>query len=276
MGTTSFQWTRPVPTAWSEDLAQLTPGENVSSLHLSWLAGFPWEPVARWTIYEVLPAATVGKIIEDEQKLGIRSSLVQSLWQALEGPDPRVLGHWRKDHRVPGGRRWVSNSMVSRNQYDLHKQTGGLPLLCWIIEGSHGGHSWQFGPFERSFLLDAGIDPETIQALAEAWPDPGTLPYADYDYRVRDMLAERDLLRQWKYGRHWTDRTKRTDAGLILQTESEARRKQMQLRMMKWLDTQIADAVSDIPRRLLPPRSAFQPVERAADEDEAIANLLED
>src|SRR5205814_8446094 len=61
--------------------------------------------------------------------------------------------------------------------------------------------SWNFGPFERAFLLEAGTDPELIQALAEAWPNPGTLPYAEYDNRTRDMLMERDLLRQWKQGR---------------------------------------------------------------------------
>lgn len=238
----------------------LNPGERVSRLVLHWLAGTPEEPVQRWGIWEVTPAHAMGAILEQERVAGIKDSLLGGIWKALKGPDPRTLGHWAIVNKK---RTWRTKSMVSREQWDLHKETGGYPLLCWIIEGEQGGHAWQFGIFEQEFLMAAGIDPELIQALRQAWPDPGSKPYAPYDNRVFKALAERDLLNQWQQARSWDARRDRTNAGLIVAGESEKRRREMQERMVRWLDNQIQDAVSDIPRRLLPAWSDFAPAQES-------------
>lgn len=269
----SFDWTREVPQPWQDDLSLLSPGENVSSLHLSWLAGFPEEPVQRWVVYEVLPRSDVGRIIEQEQRLNLHDTLTQNLWRAVQGPDPRTVGKWIP--RKEGGRRWVSQSLVSRNQWDLHQTTGGLPFLSWIIEGDQGGHSWQFGSFEAGFLVAAGVEPPVVQELAEAWPNPGSQPYAPYDRRVFQALAERDLLRKWRESLAWEDRANRTDAGLVLQGEAAHRREDMMARVMAWMDHQIGDAVSDIPRSLLPQWSEFQPTETAPDHEAAVRAVLD-
>jgi len=263
----SFYLTRDVPAYWQADLDRLHPGENVSRLVLHWYAGFRYDPVQRWAIWEVLPATHVGKILEDEKKRGAPTSLTRSLWDAVQGPDPRTVGKWVKG-------RWHSDSLVSRAQWDLHKQTGGLPFLCWIIEGRHGGHAWQFGMFEQAFLLSLGTSPDLVQALVEAWPNPGSLPYAEYDSRVFHALAERDLLAQWRKSLAWEDRANRTEAGLILDGEKAQRREDMMMRTLRWLDGQIGDAVSDIPRKLLPQWSDFQQSATAAPDEAAAATQI--
>lgn len=268
----SFEWTRRVPPEWQEDLSLLSPGENVSSLHFSWLAGTPDDPVQRWVIYEVLPASAVGRIIEQEQRLNLHDTLTQNLWAALKGPDPRTVGKWIP--QKTGGRRWVSKSLVSRNAWDLHKTTGGLPFLSWIIEGDRGGHSWQFGTFEAGFLVAAGVEPPVVQELCEAWPNPGSMPYAPYDRRVFHALAERDLLRKWRESLAWEDRANRTEAGLVLQGEAGARREDMMRRVMSWMDNQIGEAVSDIPRSLLPQWSEFQQTATAPDHEAAAQQVI--
>lgn len=272
----SFHWQREVPPDWQVDLDKLAPGDRVSRLVLGWLAGFPYEPVQRWAIWEVTPASAVAKILEDEHAAGITDSLLAGIWKDLRGPDPRTVGKWRPDKTLSYGKRWVSKSVVSRNQWDIHQQTGGLPMLCWIIEGVHGGHSWQFGPFERSFLLEVGTDPELVQEMANAWPNPGSQPYAEYDQRVFTALAERDLLRNWRQGMPWEDRSRRTHAGLILAGSSQSQRERTMDRMTKWLDNQISDAVSDIPRSLLPQWSDLATVNAPPDHEAAHESLYEE
>jgi len=245
-----------VPPEWQQDLDRLWPGEQVSRLVLHWLAGLEGEPVQRWAIWEVLPTAEVGKVLEQERAFGVRNSLTEALWKALAGPDPRTLGHL--DAKT---KRWRTSSLVSREQWDLHREVGGLPMLSWIIEGPKGGHSWQCGMFEQGFLMAAGVEADTVQALAQAWPNPGSQPFAPYDQRVFRALQERDQLRQWRESLKWTERMNRTAAGLIVEGEHTKRHQFMLDRVFRWLDNQIGDAVSDIPRTLLPQWSDFQTVE---------------
>lgn len=270
----SFEWNKPVPPEWQADLDRLSPGDRVSRLVLAWLAGFPYEPVQRWAIYEITPAATIHSILEQERVAGAKNSLIHGVWNDLQGPDPRTTGEWRDDHRVIGGKRWVSKSMVSRTQWDVHQQTGGFPVLCWIIEGDHGGHSWQFGQFEQGFLLEAGAAPDDVQRMGELWPNPGEKAYAPYDQRVFNALAERDLLRDWRMGMAWDDRAQRTTAGLILEGDYATRKQRTMDRMMKWLDNQIGEAISDIPRRMLPQWSDF--TDAAPLDTETIHNNLKE
>lgn len=270
----SFDWTRPVPPEWQADLDQLAPGDRVTSLKLSWLAGTPDAPVQRWVIHEITPGAAVEKILDEERRAGHSTSFLGGIWKDLQGPDPRVVGKWIPVERGSSAKRWVSTSMISRNQWDLHKQTGGLPLLCWIIEGAKGGHAWQFGPFERAFLLEHGIEPEIVQQMAELWPNPGSQPYADYNRLTFEALAERDLLRNWRQAMPWEDRSRRTQAGLILAGTSKDQRQRTTIKMMQWLDNQIGEAVSDIPRTLLPQWSEFGTTETAFGDDEQLHNSL--
>jgi hypothetical protein len=275
-----FVYTREVPKAWTDDLARLNVGENVSSLHLIWQAGMPWRPVQRWEVYEVLPATAVDRILTQEQILGKTDTLTQRLWRDLKGLNPRETGRWIPDNSVPqhmGGKRWKSFSIVSQEQWLLHKQTGGLPTRSWIIEGTAGGHAWQFGQFEKHFLLACGTDPETVEQLVDLWPVPGSLPYADYDQRVFNALAERDQLNTWKESLRWQDRNDHAVAADVLDRASRHRHRDMQSRMMTWIENQVGAMVSDIPRSRLPQWSDFRTVEKPAeDQDTVLESILND
>ena len=277
--TTDFVWERPVPPEWQADLDQLNPGENVTQLRLVWQAGWPWGPVQRFEIYEIIPAETVERIIREETLLAIQDSLTQGLWKAVKGPDPRTTGRWVRDPDIPwsmGGKRWRSDSLVSRIQWQLYRETGGLPMRSWIIEGHQGGHTWRLGAFEQAFLLATGIEPEVVQDLTMAWPDPGSQPYADYDQRVFQALAERDQIGQWRESLRWDDRVGRDVALDLLDTEAKDHHRSMMERMYKWIDHQVGSIVNDIPRTQLPNWSDFEPVKEQEDQDEVLANLLED
>jgi hypothetical protein len=267
--TNGFQWRRDVPPEWQADLDQLAPGDRVSRLVIHWNAGFEYEPVQRWCIWEVLPTQAVTTMLTEEEAADAHHSLLRGLWNDLQGPDPRTTGKMVKG-------RWRSKSLVSRMQWDIHREVGGLPLLAWVIEGSRGGHSWQCGPFEQGFLLALGIAPDIVQELSQAWPNPGSLPYAEYDRRVFNALAERDALRTWRQSLAWDGRSRRSTAGLILDSEALHRKTGMMERTMRWLEGQISDAVSDIPRTLLPQWSDFQQVDQAADEAAAHAHVVEE
>jgi hypothetical protein len=256
-------------------------GENVSRLVLHWMAGWPYAPVQRWCIYEVQPHAAVAKMLEIERLKAIergddaRDYTMHRLWSALQGDDPRGPqgGRWVKHKDV--GKRWLSKSMVSQAQWKVHRQTGGYPTLCWIVEGLGGGHAWQFGQLERHFLMATIGDPSLVQEMAEAWPNPGSQSYADYDNRVFEALRERDQLGQWRNALRWDERVERQTAADLQDFEANTRHEQMAQRMMVWMNNQIGDAVSDIPRRLLPQWSDFQSVDGpASNEDQAIADLI--
>lgn len=247
----SFQWTRKVPKAWQKDLDQLAQGERVSSLHLTWQAGWPWSPVQRWEIYEVVPKETIARILTQEDLLGITDSLTRGLWNAVRGVNPRTDGRWVVDPDIPqhmGGKKWRSNSLVSQTQWLLHQQTGGMPHRCWIIEGNRGGHALRLGSMEKSFLLASGVEPEDVQKLADAWPNPGDLPYAEYDSQTFNALAERDRLLAWKLSKPWDARVDRQTAMDLVLSERATRHEDVMKRVVKWIDHQIGGFVSDIPR----------------------------
>ena len=253
-----FAWTRRIPAAWQESVARLSVGENVSRLWLAWLPGTPYAPIQRYAVYEVLPESMVGAILAREELMGHRDSLMAGRWGTrcgVRGPDPATIGQWVRDPAVPmsynNGKRWRSTSMVSRTQWLIHREIGGLPLLFWIIEGDRGGHMWHMGEFERAFLLSTGLAPDAADALAEAWPAPGEQPYAEYDNRVFHALAERDRLAQWTQSKPWDQRVRGDVAPDLVIKEHADRAREMRERIMKYIDNQIGDFVSDLPRATL-------------------------
>lgn len=122
--------TRPMPApyqdpAWQQELDRITPNEESVRLHLYWEEGYPWEPINRWMI-------------------GTVTTQIPSMWrEILEGPHPRTLGHW---DAVKG--EFVSSALCSTRQHDYYQKTGNLLERYWVVQGSRGGHRYQYSQVE--------------------------------------------------------------------------------------------------------------------------------
>lgn len=158
------------PTEWVEALATVSPrSEQHGWLHLWWESGDAWDPVQRWTLYEMIPKAFVDVDILAE----------------LEGPDPRTLNRYDSVKR-----KMYHQTLITRSQWLLYQQTGCYGKLFWIIQGEKGGHKRSFSEDEKKLLRlrDLPTDPPTI----------GALGYAPFDGRVIQQITRFDRLKQFK------------------------------------------------------------------------------
>jgi hypothetical protein len=192
-----WMWDRPVPSRWAEELAQLAPPtERDSWLLLAWMSGDPWERqtlpdgstqvgVQRWCIYEMIPLRIWWGTIMAQRKQGKQDADIYQ-WQVLEalnGPHPRDLGHY--DEVLD---RFISDAEVTRQEWELFRQHKAIPILYWIIQGKNGGHKRTFSPLEQKLLQ--------LKKLPAEAPNPGSLPYADFDQQVLMQLARRLRIHQ--------------------------------------------------------------------------------
>lgn len=180
-GMESFTWTRDVPRGWQEQLDALFPRDGIFAwLHLEWWAGERfkvWHPggfwqvaeqrVQRWVIYQMSWPGHIPDLVLPD----------------LEGPHPRLRGHWE-----PATLEWVSDCSVSREQWELYRRTGCYAQPFWILQGDRGGHKRRFTPLESRLLKANGRPGDP--------PFPGDLPYAELDNRVLDQLVRYDRLRR--------------------------------------------------------------------------------
>lgn len=181
-----FVYNRPVPSEWQRDLERLTPRQDRTTwLQLAWLSGDPWCPVQRWCVYEMTPLQLHLEIMNGNIARGVQKEDTME-WiqlQELQGPHPRDVGHY--DSVLD---RFISDSLVTKQEWEMYREFRAIPRLYWVIQGENGGHKRFFSPLEQKYLTLAGrpTDP----------PAPGSLPYAPYDRRVFDQLARRDRLRE--------------------------------------------------------------------------------
>ena len=257
-----FAWTRRVPSEWREQLAQFTPpSDRVPYLWLDWFAGESYERVQRWALWEIKPWAVVKSLIELELRASFpdRVSFTQEIWNALNGPNPRDLGHWGEvvrwtNHEPNTVKVWKTDALVTLDQYRIHKQTHGLPQLYWIIQGEKGGHRLRFTQREEMMLKTAGVrNPEP--------PLPGDLAYAPFDNRVLDQLAKRDRVRQWQgnFSRAWDSRYANQQGATELRgAEERLAKEEARADLLEWLKDQVEEVAdelafhigySDLPRR---------------------------
>lgn len=238
-----FHYTRPVPPEWQADLESVVPkSDRVTWLQLVWQPGLPYEPVQRWELYEMTPnLASVPPYIMD----------------ALKGPSPRSEGEWVPDPKIPehlGGKRWLSASLVSLVQWELYRATGCYGQRFWILQGFRGGHKWKLSDAERNYLASFGVPGR--DGKAPDTPRPGDLPYAEWNALSKAQILRFDRLRKWHLAKSWEDRSvDRTAAGLYVQKDRRAEEQRFAQTMLKWLDQQVEDAVSEIPRSLMPGNS---------------------
>lgn len=238
-----FAYNRIVPSEWQRELALLTPRqERTTWLQLAWHAGDPWAPVQRWAIYEMVPLAVWGDIIRGQMARGLSQDEIMECFilEALQGPNPRDLGYY---DQVLG--RFVTESLVTRQEWELFREHRAIPKLYWIIQGEHGGHKRHFSPIEQKYLTLAGLPTDP--------PLPGELPYAPFDRRVLEQLARRDRLQ------HAKDK--------LSGHEDERSTQMVELRrqLVSWLEDQMKDVLEStkldltgIPRTSDDPTAAIE------------------
>lgn len=191
---TFFSWQEPLPEAWRKDLAAISPASpHLGHAELWWEAGFPWAPVQRWLVYQCIPLATMSRdtqldwaeLMEMEQPC--RCSYIWTAGAVCSRcltPWPCECGaHTQPDsYRCPHCKRVRSQgrtNLIDAFRRGYHAQ----PL--WVIQGESGGHKLRYTSAERIIAARLGMAPTP--------PEPGALPYAPYDSRVRTNLLNYDL-----------------------------------------------------------------------------------
>lgn len=195
---------------WQRRLDQIAPpGGKLSYLHLYWEPGYEWEPIGRWMIGQVIPNANIAPAIRE----------------LLDGPNPADHGHFEMDEY--GKRRWVTDLPgVSRRQWHFYRDHGGYLRPYWVVQGTKGGHRYQFTHAERSIIRLNGGNPEP--------PAPGDLCYAVPDERTFAELGKRDMLSKYVYA--------------VDYMEKEATRKRLdesERRGMEEMRKQVWDSLAD-------------------------------
>lgn len=231
-----FYHAREVPAEWQRELEAIVPKtDRVPWLKIVWQPGTPYEPVQRWEIYEMVPLLQY-----------VPFEIVDCL---KNGQSPREWGEWVPDRKIPeefGGKRWITSSLVSLVQWQLYHETGCYSQRFWIIQGERGGHKWKLSQAEQNYLaafFGEGADT----------PFPGDRPYAEWDNRVAAKIVEHDKLRRWKLTTPWDGRqADKTKAGLYVKRDRKTEEERFAWAMLRYLESQVSDVVSDIPRTLLP------------------------
>lgn len=167
-GTYSPNGPTPEP-GWQEALDRIAPPDpdGVESwLLLYWEQGYPWEPINRWMIGQVVPwkrmPPPMMEIIEFHEK-------------ERNGADPRKYGYWDQilEQYVYDG------PPYTRRQWDHYARTRALSpegigqwlTTFWVVQGENGGHKRYLTKPERSLLgMHDGMD---------TWPKPGDLPFSN-------------------------------------------------------------------------------------------------
>lgn len=209
------------PKHWQEELERVVPRRgDLSYLKIVWEPGEWWEPVQRWVIYQMMP---LGDNPADD--------LFKPM---LEGPNPRKFGYY---DRVAG--RFIRESgapMISMQQWRLYHETGRLGMPYWVIQGDRGGHRYDFTRTEKLIIAR-----KTGQRDVSA-PMMGDLPYAPFDNRVRDKLANLDRLRKDEFAVAFMYQNPQ-----MFDTEEERILQKAEEELWGWLESQIDDRLRNLP-----------------------------
>jgi hypothetical protein len=227
--TAAFVYDREFPAEWLRRLRQISEvSDEVGWLYPHWEAGDPWVPGQRWVLYEMIHEKFVDDAIVEE----------------LNGPHPRSEGHMCAD-KVPhqfqclcrrklNGWRDGPCMLVDLTQWQLYRKTGGyFAKRFWIIQGSTGGHKWEFNENERRMLRFADLPTDA--------PRLGSLPYAPFDERVVKQIMRHNKL--VTMGISIEQHRERMGAGYEQYKESVAREARRQY--VEYLSEQLQD-VNDL------------------------------
>lgn len=166
--------------SWVDALHRLAPpGQQVSSLHIRWEPGDPWQPIGRWIIWELFPQVPTSKLA------------------ALRGPSPRSTGH----ACFPGycacdkkRNRWVDGpetaAEISLATWQVYHETQRYGERLWVCQGTKGGHLVAHDAMQAMVCRASG--------MPEQPPEIGDLPHCDPDQRTWAALGALDQVRAWE------------------------------------------------------------------------------
>ena len=172
-----FGYESPTPDAhFQGELDRIAPpNETLTSLLLYWEHGDAWQPINRWFVGHVYP----------------RHAVAQWRRQLLEGPNPRSQGFWQYDEHGVQTWRSLAPPGVNRRQWEFWQAGGGFLEPFWVIQGSKGGHPYQYSQAEQQLMEAQGLTAHLVR--------PGDLPYADPDLRVIPKIQELDRIRLYGF-----------------------------------------------------------------------------
>ncbi|MCC7053985.1 MAG: hypothetical protein IT355_12045 [Gemmatimonadaceae bacterium] len=209
-------------------LAQLAPpSETLHWLHCYYEPGDPWAPVERLVIAEMVPRAVLGR-----QRA--HDPLGESLLDELLGPHPRAAATWSPARQRLVYPAHVLPPSITARQWALFRELDAFALPQVIVQGTGGGHVRHLNRTEQRVLAEFG---RAIEA-----PAPGALPWAVVDTRTLALLRERDRLREW-LRTATTDWARRTPADV--QRARKATERAFNAQLLRWLDTQFVDLLSE-------------------------------
>lgn len=170
---------REVPAEWQASLEALTgpKTDRFTWLNLFWWPGEPWQPIERYSVWEMLPQAWLERTARGKDQFA-------EIRDALEGPPP----HTMRQFHPTSGRFMGSESVVTQEQWDFWRAHHCLARPFWIIQGDTGGHKFTFSPPEQMLLKLNGLPVEP--------PAPGDLPFAPWDQRVVTALGAQRALQE--------------------------------------------------------------------------------
>lgn len=206
---------REVRQEWQRQLESIIPvSDQISHLRVRWEAGYPWQPIGRWIIWQCRPISKrVEKLVIDATGSGHTKEYQDELaispehYAALEGPHPMREGYACFDGHCPHGmdpnhkhvRRWVGGTAVPNVDlgawelyHEVYNETGRkfFGKRWWVIQGDHGGHRYSLSNAEKR-----------LATMAANWHQPGMpkigeLPYAPFDRRVLEHVYREDKVRR--------------------------------------------------------------------------------
>lgn len=147
----------PWPAEWETRLRALSP---VSQEH-SWLYG-AWLNIAqRWVLYECVPYSLIP-----------------------EGKRVQLMGtpYWEMPKHLRAGRKQA----VTAFQWEMYRTHKVWARPFWVIQGNAGGTPAKYTEIEEAILQAKGESTEP--------PEPGSLPFAEWDTRVESQIRARDRL----------------------------------------------------------------------------------
>jgi hypothetical protein len=119
----------------------------------------------------------------------------------------------------------LEQQMLDPVQWHIYQTKGIFASPYWVIQGNQGGHRRRLWPYEIAIA--------EVSGLVGKVPDPGSLPYANFDQRVMERLAEADLVAGYQKVLEYTDRHEGR-----LDREEEAAKRELKRKLFSWVQHQ--------------------------------------